>query len=394
LEHRRALLLPALVALFIAVGVLGTQFLSRGAEAVGGAILNPPAADCTPTTATIHLSWTKGDNATGQWIEYSVHDNGFAAGTYSVLAVDASASTHSVAAIRHDLPNFWRVMSQTPGGVVASETAEFMPCYRPILLYGAVNCNTAGSAVVTFRWAPLAAATGYQMLEYDNDGDFAGADLLSVGPLAPSQGEHMRNGFHHGTEYYFRVIRVEDDGTRLISQQGYFVPNCPGAAQGQVYINPDLYASDDWIVAPRMGINAAVNVRDVGYDGALGVPVGAFDTVRYNFGAFPQLHGIPGGPGTVLIGGHVDYYQFGLAVFHPLRSAQIGDVVEYWDGNIKYTYVVDWVGDIDFNVSLNPYVQNNGGQPALLMITCNGTFDRAQYGGYNLRRLVHAVLVP
>ena len=391
MEHRRALLIPVLAALVLAAGILGTQLLSRGAEAVGGAVLNPPAADCTATAATIHLSWTKADGATGQWIEYSVHDNGFAAGTFSVLAVDPSATTYSVAAIRHDLPNFWRVMSQTPAGVVASETAEFMPCYRPILLNGAVNCNTAGSAIVTFRWAPLAAAGGYQMLEYDNNGDFAGSDLLSVGPLAPSQGEHTRAGFHHGTEYYFRVIRVEDDGTRLISQQGWFVPNCPVA--GQVAINPDIYWSDDWLVAPRLGIDAPVNVRDVGYDGTLGVPVGAWDTVRYNFGAFPQLDGKPGGPGTVLVGGHVDYYVVGLAVFAPLRAAQVGDVLEYWDGMVKYTYVVDWVGDIDFNQSLNPYVQNNGGPPALLLITCNGTFDRAQFGGYNLRRLVHAVLV-
>ena len=391
MSHSRALLIPVVAALLIAIGALGTQLFSRSVEATGGAILGIPFSECTQSGATVTLNWTRAPGSTGQWIEYSVHDNGFEAGTFTVISLDPSASSHAVAAIRHDLPNFWRVMSQTPGGVVASETGEFMPCYRPILLIGAVECTTAGSANVTFRWAPLAAPGGTQWLQYDNDGDFAGSDLLSVGPIAPWDGEHRRGGFQSGVEYYFRVIRVEDNGTQLVSQQGYFVPYC--VTGSNVYINPDLYPSDDWIVAPRLGINAPVNVRDVGYDGALGVPTGAYDTVRYNFGAFPQLDGKPGGPGTVLVGGHVDYYVVGLAVFAPLRQAQVGDVVEYWDGNIKYTYVVDWVTDIDFNVSLNPYVQKTNGPPALLLITCNGTFDRAQYGGYNLRRLVHATLV-
>jgi hypothetical protein len=390
LQQLRAFAVPAVVALALAIGVVGTQFLSRGAEATGGAILGIPTSECTATSAVVTLNWTPGAGSTSQWIEYSVHDNGFAAGTFSVLAVDPSATSHSVAAIRHDLPNFWRVMSQTAGGVVASETGEFMPCYRPILLMGAVECTTSGSAQVTFRWAPLAAYGGQQLLEYDNNGDFAGSDLIVVGPLAPWEGEHRRAGFQSGVEYYFRIVRVEDNGTRLISQQGYFVPSC--AIAGNVAINPNLYASDDWLVAPRLGIDATVNVRDVGYDGSLGVPSGAYDTVRYNFGAFPMLDGRPGGPGTVLVGGHVDYYEVGLAVFAPLRRAQVGDVIEYWDGEIKYTYVVDWVGDIDFYQSLNPYVQQNGGPPSLLLITCNGTFDRTQFGGYNLRRLVHAVL--
>jgi hypothetical protein len=388
LTYLRALAVPAIAALIVAIA-FGTQLLSRGAEATGAALLGIPSAQCTSTSATVQLNWTPAEGATGQWIEYSVHDNGFAAGTFSVLAVDSAASSHSVVAIRHDLPNFWRVMSQTAGGVVASETGEFMPCYRPILLIGAVEC-AGSSAQVTFRWAPLAASGGQQLLEYDNDGDFAGGDLITVGPLAPWDGEHRRGGFQSSVEYYFRVIRVQDDGTRLISQQGYFVPYCVTA--GNVPINPNLYASDDWLVAPRLGINAPVNVRDVGYDGVLGVPTGADDTVRYNFGAFPQLDGQPGGPGTVLVGGHVDYYVVGPAVFWPLKQAQVGDVLEYWDGNIKYTYVVDWVGDIPYSESLNAYVQNNGGPPALMLITCIGTFDRAQYGGYNLRRLVHAVL--
>ncbi len=175
--------------------------------------------------------------------------------------------------------------------------------------------------------------------------------------MSPWDGEHKRGGFHSGVEYYFRVVRTEDDGTRLISQQGYFVPNCVTVAQ-QAVINPDLYASDDWIVAPRLGIDAPRSTFATSATTALSAcPIGAYDTVRYNFGAFPQLDSRPGGPGTVLIGGHVDYYVVGLAVFAPLRQAQIGDVIEYWDGNVKYTYVVDWVSDINYDQSLNPYVQ-------------------------------------
>jgi hypothetical protein len=52
--------------------------------------------------------------------------------------------------------------------------------------------------------------------------------------------------------------------------------------------------------------------------------------------------------------------------------------------------VVDWVTDIPYSETLTPYLQ--GGGSSLLLITCNGVFDRGQFGGYNLRRLVHATL--
>ena len=105
-------------------------------------------------------------------------------------------------------------------------------------------------------------------------------------------------------------------------------------------------------------------------------------------GFYPNLQGQIGGAGSTLIAGHYDYHVIGPAVFFDLAKLKPGDVVEYWDGNIKYTYVVDWLTAVPYSQALNSYIES-AGDDTLLLVTCYGEFDREQFGGYDRRTLVH-----
>ena len=357
----------------------------RPAEAdSGGAILYDPQPTCGATTQ-VAFSWLPVPGATAQHLDMSVNDNDFAEGTYTTVSLQPHQTSVTVTALRGDLPNFWRVVGTAPDGTeLSSSTGMFMPCRTPILLQGPSTCLNYTTTAVTFRWAPLAGVKGQQFLEIDPTGAFTGDSVKRVGPFDATASTYREADFQNDITYYFRVVLEQDGAAPLVSQVGAFTPAC------MPVIRTDLYGTDDRLVSPQMGINAPVNMRDVGFDNVLGVPSGAYDVVRYNFAAYPELNGEPGQDGTLLIGGHVDYYVVGLAVFAPLRKAQVGDTVEYWDGDTKYTYTVDWVQDVPYDTALTPYLVH--GQKALLLITCNGIFNKAEFGGYNQRRLVHAVL--
>jgi sortase (surface protein transpeptidase) len=141
-------------------------------------------------------------------------------------------------------------------------------------------------------------------------------------------------------------------------------------------------------VIPAISVDAPVNIRDVGVDGLLGVPTGGYDVVKYNFSYFPQLQGVIGGPGPTMVAGHFDYHVIGPAVFWDLALLKQNDVLEYWDGDVKFTYVVQWVAAVPYSEPLNAYLQ--GSDDALILITCFGTFDRSQFGGYDQRTIVYA----
>src|SRR5690606_24461974 len=260
----------------------------------------------------------------------------------------------------------------------------FVACGGPFLLWGPMECRDYTSAAVRFRWAPSANYVGEQFIEFDGDGDWAGSDYFRTGPFSPSTETARRSGFADGVGYLFRSVHIAPNCQQRLSSTGWFIQH------GMPDVNPEPYGTVDPLVIPAIGVNAAVNIRDVGFDAVLGVPAGGYDVVRYNFPFFPNLQGQIGGPGPTLIGGHLDYYVIGPAVFWDLAALQPGDVVEYWDGGVKHTYIVDWVTAVPYTQSLNSYIESSGDN-TLLLITCYGEFDREQWGGYDQRTLVHAV---
>ncbi len=381
MTRRATFILPLLLASIIAIG-LGVTPFGKGADAAG-AILVHPSAQCSTQPATVTFNWTPLAGSTSQWLEVSLLDNGFEQGTFNKVTLSTDQTTATMAALDREIPNYWRVVSSTSSGEIASETNAFVPCGAPFLLWGPLQCRNFTSASVHFRWAPTANYEGVQYIEFDTNGDWAGEDHWEAGPFSPALETVRRSGFQDGVGYLFRVVH-EVNGQRSYSSVGWFMPDCTPE------INPVPYATDDRLVVPSIGVNAPVNISDVGFDGVLGVPTGGYDVVRYNFAYFPELQGQIGGAGPTLIGGHLDYHVIGPAVFWDLAKMKQGDTIEYWNGNVKYTYVVDWVAALPFSAPLNSYIQGSSGDTVML-ITCYGVFDRAQYGGYDQRTLVHAV---
>jgi Sortase domain len=371
-----------LVAALAAAGALRSN-APQPVEAAG-ALLHFPATDCSGSTQ-VTFNWLPVEGATEQWLDLSVYDNHFIPGTYRPIKLTPGVDTLTTDTLNSESPHFWRINSKTPDGWVESTLGQFMPCGGPLLLWGPITCQSSELAAVDFNWAPRADALGYQYLELSSDVNFG--NLVRVGPLAAAAQNYHRGGFKIGERTFFRIVWEAFDGTRVMTKTASFVPECTTPS-----INSALYYSPDRLVSTSMGINAPVNVRDVGFDGFLGNPSGAYDVVRYNFAGLPNLRAYPGDGGVTMIGGHVDYYVVGLAIFAPLRSAQPGQSIEYQRGDgVVIKYVVDWVKDVPFNQSLNSYLHSKG-RDELILITCNGTFDPTVHR-YDLRRLVHAIRV-
>ncbi len=377
----------ALVALISALAVAGALHSNgRQAAEAKGALLRFPASDCSTDSAQLTFNWHPVAEVVEQWLDLSLNDNRFAYGTYKSIKLDSETDTLTISALNSSSPHYWRINSKTTDGWVGSKQGQFVPCGGPLLLWGPTFCQSATLAAVDFNWAPRADVLGYQYLELSSTVGF-GTDTASVGPLAPSTQNYRRGGFKIDQRTFFRIVWEGFDGTRVATKTASFVPDCTVEP-----MNPFLYPSSDRLVSTSLGINAPVNVRDVGFNGFLGNPSGAYDVVRYNFVGLPQLRGYPGDGGVSVIGGHVDFYSVGAAVFAPLRSAQPGNTFEYHraDGQVVQ-YRVDWVKDVSFDQILNSYLVNRG-PDELILITCNGRFDQSA-GRYDQRRLVHAVRV-
>jgi LPXTG-site transpeptidase (sortase) family protein len=171
------------------------------------------------------------------------------------------------------------------------------------------------------------------------------------------------------------------------------VDHTPGATAIET---PSPTATPDgvWLDAPvariaiaRIGVDAEVVHLNLTPAGAMDVPDGPEQVGWYDFTAKP------GHPGNAVLSGHVDYHNYGPAVFWDLHTLQAGDriavtlqdasVVEY-----EVTALQSYpVADMPMAVILAPTET-----PSLTLITCAGWFDSA-VGEYTERLVVRAVQV-
>ncbi len=136
------------------------------------------------------------------------------------------------------------------------------------------------------------------------------------------------------------------------------------------------------LLIPKIGVNAPVVTLGVDGSGVMQSPGGPEEVGWYDF------TGRPGAGSNAVFSGHVDYRNYGPAVFWKLRNLTSGDVVEVQvEDGTTYTYVV---------VSTNTYDANNapieeivGPTPreSVTLITCTGTFDRS------IRQYSHRLVV-
>jgi LPXTG-site transpeptidase (sortase) family protein len=136
------------------------------------------------------------------------------------------------------------------------------------------------------------------------------------------------------------------------------------------------------IVIPRIGVDAPITVKGMGADGVMEAPDGPEDVAWYGFTARP------GSGGNAVFSAHLDYHNYGPAVFADLNELQNGDLVEVYlaDGAV-YRYEV--VLSLSYSAETAPSEDIVGptSREVITLITCAGSFDQAS------RRYSHRLVV-
>ena len=115
-----------------------------------------------------------------------------------------------------------------------------------------------------------------------------------------------------------------------------------------------------------------MSVKAIGPDGVMQPPNGPEDVAWYDFSARP------GSGGNAVFSAHVDYHDYGPAVFARLKDLKKGDAVEVRlaDGSV-YDYQV--VLSVTYPAATAPIQEIVGATSSemITLITCTGTFDAA-----------------
>jgi LPXTG-site transpeptidase (sortase) family protein len=133
-----------------------------------------------------------------------------------------------------------------------------------------------------------------------------------------------------------------------------------------------------------IGIDAPVVSLGVEADGTMQSPSGPLDAGWYTFSA------IPGAPGNAVFSGHVDFANFGPAVFWRLRQLGGGEVIRVRgvDGS-TYEYVVTQSRTYDPDDAPLEEIIGATSRESITLITCEGDFN-ARTRQYDLRLVIRA----
>ena len=95
-------------------------------------MLDRPSFTCGTGEATMRFSWRPGSDATVQYIDVSLADNGFAPGTFvSAGPFDGGVASHTWTDMRANVRHYYRVNTLTPHGWVATADTFSAPCRPP-----------------------------------------------------------------------------------------------------------------------------------------------------------------------------------------------------------------------------------------------------------------------
>jgi LPXTG-site transpeptidase (sortase) family protein len=138
------------------------------------------------------------------------------------------------------------------------------------------------------------------------------------------------------------------------------------------------------LLIPKIGLDAPVTVKGLDPNGAMQNPSGPEDVAWYDFTARP------GQAGNAVFSGHLDYHDYGPAVFARLREMQPGDLVEVRleDGTVR-SYVVTISVLYPADSAPSQEIVGPTGREMVTLVTCGGTWQgRPQ--GYSHRLVVRA----
>jgi LPXTG-site transpeptidase (sortase) family protein len=126
------------------------------------------------------------------------------------------------------------------------------------------------------------------------------------------------------------------------------------------------------LVIPSIRVNAQVTPRGVSADGAMEDPKGPTEVAWYTFSALPNR------PGNIVMAGHVDYINYGAAVFYNIGRLKQGDEIriDLTNGETA-TYQVTSV--TLYKEATAPVAEIVGPTDVetVTLITCGGVFNRA-----------------
>jgi LPXTG-site transpeptidase (sortase) family protein len=248
-----------------------------------------------------------------------------------------------------------------------------------------MSCEGRFMAQVSFRWAPSAAGINASYLDVGTDANFAPGTFVARAQN-PATSTYNWTGLQANVLTHFRINALTNDGRWMSSDLGGFYAECaPPVREGVI-------GSGDRLFVSRIGIDAPVNIRDIASDGIMGDPAGPLDVVRYNFPLSDGFDGYPGNSGTTLIAGHLDFRNYGLAVFGKLKEIVPGDAIDYLrEDGVMVSYQVDWVEDVAPDYPFGALARTTA-VDSLVLITCTGQFDWS-VEEYPLRRVVYATKV-
>ena len=143
-----------------------------------------------------------------------------------------------------------------------------------------------------------------------------------------------------------------------------------------------------WIVrleVPRIGVDAPVTALGLDPSGAMPSPAGPAEVAWYDFS------GKPGRAGNIVMAGHVDYVNYGPAVFWRLSELEAGDEIRLsLDDGETLVYRVQEIGYYEAAAAPVAEIVGPTATESVTLITCGGNFDRGT-SEYDQRLVVRAV---
>jgi LPXTG-site transpeptidase (sortase) family protein len=130
------------------------------------------------------------------------------------------------------------------------------------------------------------------------------------------------------------------------------------------------------IVIPKFDIDAPVVVRGVDANNVMETPDGPKDVAWYDF------TNPPGAGSNAVFSAHVDYINYGPAVFWHLKDLEQGDLVQVrLESGTVYTYAVESRQNVPAEPTQEVLASIVGDTPTdvITLITCGGSWDGHEY---------------
>ena len=279
---------------------------------------------------------------------------------------------------------FWLLLIP---GILLTAFASFS-CIFPLVSPVTQVCSVTspGAVDATFHWLPSIQQGETQWVDISYFSTFPPGQFGGFGPFDETVNNMTWGPLQANTIYHWRVNALVN-GAWFTSTVGTFTTMNCGTGDGSAY------PTGLRLAIPKIGVNAPVNVRVIGADGAMGTPNGKDDVVWYDFGAFGGMGGFPGTPGAnAMFSGHVDYHPHYEAVFWSLRDLVPGDEIDVYllDGTLV-RYAVQWSTWIGGSDNFSNFATQTGFD-ALTIVTCTGTFNPDTHS-YDNRLVVRAARI-